>query len=369
MPKRIENGQIIATLTYQCDLSCRYCLRDAGPQKLDRVDGHRGEMPLELFGDILRLAASSGYTGISLTGGEVTRYPHLHAVLDLVRELGWRPWIETHGVFPSTDPIDQILARCSPSWVLISLDGQQAAQHDRLRGHGTFVAALRTAQYLVARGVPVWINAVVTPESFNTREEVIGFVQWAQGWGAGRVCFSRVVDSGRGIERGRWELDPYKKLWLRRLLDEHGMWDGFVTHLLHYKGDNWDCSRLFDTLTLSPSGFHPCVFQNGIVLAPLEAYREVVPATARGRQLNWFRGAALIEPPDDFSPRDAFRQQRQAAGLLSSEPLIYSCPECTSDFRHLVEQARGWAISDVELGPPPKPSPRPPDSAELVWFG
>jgi len=339
MPKLITGGFISATLTYACDLRCRYCLRDAGPTKLAQDAGRR-DMPLDLFQELLRYAADVGYAGIGLTGGEVALYPHLFEVLELVDSLGWRPLIETNGFTRSHELLDGILARCTPSIMPVSLDSRDPAVHDKLRGRGSWALAVDTVRRLVAAGVPVRVHAMVTPYNLHEEREVVEFVQWARDdLGASEASFGRVVDSGRGTDQLRWELSPQKKLWFRELLDRHQHWGGFVGHTFHYRDrrpqgggeHNLDCQRLLASeLNLSPNGFHPCIFQQGIVLAPLEDYQRFITTPDRGNVLNYFRRAAL----EDESPAT-----------------IVSCAECTVLTRRFLQEVQGWEISGVEVQP------------------
>lgn len=337
MPRLVDNGAISASLTYDCDLACRYCLRDSSPGK--KAHAGKGEMPIELFLEILGYAAECGYSRIGLTGGEVTRYPHLFEVLEFIDSLGWHPMIETNGHHRSKELIDKILAHCSPCEILVSIDSKDPEVHERMRGKGSWQSALDTLSYLVSCGVNVVVNTMVTPHNFNSEPEIVEFVRWLRDdLGVNRMCFARVVDSGRGVERGAWDLYPQKKLWFRRILDKHGMFGGFTAHLFHYKDTRpaggsehyWDCQRILSReLSLSPNGFHPCIFQHGIVLAELEDYREFIESNFN-LELNNLRCAALAE------------KQHQP---------IFSCAECTNRFRRFVEQVQGWTISEVEVRP------------------
>ena len=296
-------------------------------------------MPFDLFAEILTFAREVGYDKIGLTGGEVTRYPHLFDVLSVLERLGYSALIETNGNHRNTALIDEILRAHSRISFSVSLDGADPAAHDDLRGRGTWQSAVDTIRYMTSRGVGVMMNAVVTPNNFNTEREVIEHVEFARKLGAWRLVFSRVVDSGRGIEQGKWQIYPQKKLWLRQILDKHNMWDGFVGHLFHYRDTRpsggaehmMSCYRLeARELSMSPNGFHTCCFLHGIVAAPLSAYREYIPSNA---------------------PL-AYNHLRSASMMQSSEShAIYSCAECTIDYRRYVETVQSFKISDVEIRP------------------
>jgi radical SAM protein with 4Fe4S-binding SPASM domain len=82
------------------------------------------------------------------------------------------------------------------SAVQVSLEGR-AAVHDGIRGAGSFAAALRGVDNLVAAGVPVTAN--MTLSRLNAGE-VLPLAHFVASRGVRRLGFSRIVPAGRGCE-------------------------------------------------------------------------------------------------------------------------------------------------------------------------
>lgn len=149
-------------LSNACQLKCHYCyLAKSG----DRLDQATGEAAISA---IFRSALRHGFRRIKLkyAGGEPTLNFRLALKLhDLARQLADRHDLDLRAVVLSngqgwTNPMVEAVAERSID-VMISLDGL-ARSHDRLRGQGTFAAAIRTVERLQAAQVMPCISTTIT---------------------------------------------------------------------------------------------------------------------------------------------------------------------------------------------------------------
>jgi len=143
--RRGEPRPLLGTLvvTYRCDLACDFC-------DLPRRGDRKGELGTEEMKGILAGFRDLGVLGVGITGGE----PLLRKdTLDLARygaDLGMLMHLNTNGTFV-TPEVAQAVADAGISSVNISLDGPDAATHDRIRGReGSFARVLRATARLCA---------------------------------------------------------------------------------------------------------------------------------------------------------------------------------------------------------------------------
>jgi sulfatase maturation enzyme AslB (radical SAM superfamily) len=140
--------QVTGTL---CNLSCAHCFVTAGPAD-DRI-------PLMSRAEVRARADEALALGVKelyLTGGEPFLHPELEAILaDL---LALAPCtVLTNGTLFTSRRLEE-LARLERSsrWSLeirVSLDGHRAAEHDAIRGPGTFERALDGLRQLERHGM------------------------------------------------------------------------------------------------------------------------------------------------------------------------------------------------------------------------
>ncbi len=145
-----------------CNLSCTHCLVSSGP-------GGDAGMPTGTLLGVLDGAAALGLERLYLTGGE----PLLRRDLfDLVRhangELGLEVIVLTNAVVWSArireqlGGLDRGLVRFQ-----VSIDGARPKTNDRIRGEGTFHAALKGAAELAAMGYQVSLTTVTTERNLD----------------------------------------------------------------------------------------------------------------------------------------------------------------------------------------------------------
>ena len=192
---RAESGPILGTviLSYACNYRCTFCEL---PQRFvrRRKEGW-SEFDTDGWKAVLRGFASLRTTGVGFTGGEPFLRPDCADLLEHSLSLGMVTHVNTNSHLLDDALVDRLAAMGLDS-VNVSLDGADAATHDRLRGHrGSFarvtdrIAALARARDRHAsrgRRTRIGITSVLTPDN---AEQVEDLADLAERLGADSVGF------------------------------------------------------------------------------------------------------------------------------------------------------------------------------------
>lgn len=179
-------------LTRACDLACRHCRAEAVPARA------RDELSTRECERVLRELAGAGPPAphVVFTGGDPLKRPDL---LDLVRYgtgLGLGVSLAPTATRALTLEAVQAFRAAGVSAMSLSLDGSSPARHDGLRGVlGCFGWTLVAAQRVVAAGIPLQLNTLVTAETEPDLEETAKVVQQI---GAQRWSLFFLISVGRG---------------------------------------------------------------------------------------------------------------------------------------------------------------------------
>jgi sulfatase maturation enzyme AslB (radical SAM superfamily) len=173
-----------------CNLECVHCFVSAGPRNrhhelLGREEVHRHVL------DGVRLGAKEFF----FTGGEPFVHPHLLEILE--DTLAHGPCtVLTNGTLWSSRRLaalaDLIRAARYSLEIRVSLDGDRAEDHDRVRGSGTFERTVRGLVELEASGILPIVTVTQT-----TSEDPLAF----------RSRFDRVLRAA-GLQRPRIKIIP-----------------------------------------------------------------------------------------------------------------------------------------------------------------
>lgn len=155
--------EIALEVTNLCNRDCIHCMRN----KADAKEA----IPLELVADLLPQARALGMKCVSLTGGEVSLYPDLPDLLDLITDFGFQFGLVTNG-YRFKDRLLPLLlqpkVRGKVSAVGFSLDGARAETHDALRGKGSFKEVLEGAALCKMTGISLAFKSLIN--NFNKDE-------------------------------------------------------------------------------------------------------------------------------------------------------------------------------------------------------
>jgi SynChlorMet cassette radical SAM/SPASM protein ScmF len=180
-------------LTDYCNLNCRHCW--INPQ----TQGPAKTMELGLLTDILEQAYSLGMRALKLTGGEPLLYDAFIGLLEYLKKKRWDLFLymETNATL-----IDKRMAKALKEgglkFVSLSIDGDNSATHDELRGvSGFFEKAWIAAKEIVSLNIPLQIITAVYRANFSQLE---GIAKLAQNIGAESIKANFISPMGRGLE-------------------------------------------------------------------------------------------------------------------------------------------------------------------------
>lgn len=155
---------------FDCNLQCSYCVAMSGP----RVE--RRGLALHAFRRLVDEAAAWGIRELFITGGEPFLLPDIE---DRIRYAAARipTTVLTNATILHGRRLD-VLERLTGVDVRfqVSLDGADAATHDRYRGAGTWAKTLDGIATLQRSGMRVLIGSTETPENRDRLDELRAFV-------------------------------------------------------------------------------------------------------------------------------------------------------------------------------------------------
>ena len=238
----------------------------------------------------------------------------------------------------------------------LSLDGPTPARHDRIRGvFGCFGWTLAAAQHIVAAGIALQINTLITDE---TEEDLAETAKVVARMGAGRWSLFFVVPVGRARALPVPEPRACERL-LRWLARQDGSWPFGVstTEAPHYRrvllqtrreaaADAGDVRRpsavrgagirdgngiMFIAANgdVTPSGFLPLVAGNVSQDDPLTIYREA-PLFRSLRAPDGFHGRCGICPYRHVCGGSRARAYAVSGDVLGEDPLCAWDPVCAA---------------------------------------
>ena len=183
-------------LTRACDLACRHCRAEAMSRRApDELDTSECERVLRQLA-----AAEAPKPHVILTGGDPLKRPDLVHLVRYGTDLGLDVAVAPSATPNLSGDVVGELKAAGVSAMSLSIDGPSAAWHDGLRGVlGCFGWTLVAAQRIVAAGIPLQINTLLSAETEPHLEEIARVVA---GLGATRWSLFSLVHVGRGRTLG-----------------------------------------------------------------------------------------------------------------------------------------------------------------------
>ena len=149
-------------LTNRCSARCLACCEESGPDRAWRDELNRAEAL-----DLAQRIVAAGIPYVAFGGGEPLGAPHFWDLLELLAAGGVALKIETDGSRIDDAAADR-LARLGVQCVQISVDGANAAMHERVRPGSSFEAATSAIRRLATRGLAPQL--VFVPTRLNLPE-------------------------------------------------------------------------------------------------------------------------------------------------------------------------------------------------------
>jgi AdoMet-dependent heme synthase len=182
-------------LTERCNLRCRHCYQEGGNQaelslaEIYRVIDEISDM-LKAWQEDYDLEFSPSF---NVTGGEPFLRADFFDILDRLLKTGFEIYILSNGTCITSD-LAQKIAALGVHGVQVSLEGPEEI-HERVRGRGSFAAALQGVRHLLEARVQVSLNATISRMNAGYFQDLVDL---ATELGVHRLGCSRLVPAGRG---------------------------------------------------------------------------------------------------------------------------------------------------------------------------
>ena len=199
---------VVWDFTHLCNLKCKHCYQDA--QK-----ALPGEFSTYEAKNLIDQLSAAGVVVIAFSGGEpllrkdfleVARYAHEH---DLYVALA------SNGTL-ITPEMAKKLREAGVDYVEVSIDGEDAASHDAMRGiSGAFERSVEGIRNCVAAGIYSCIATTVTQENYD---QVHGIYELGRDLGVKRMMCFNFIPTGRGMEMASLDISPCQREDLLRFI-------------------------------------------------------------------------------------------------------------------------------------------------------
>ena len=242
-------------VTAECNLRCRHCYRDSGPQQIER-------MPTSSLLDILQRLVDNGLRAVEITGGEPFKHPDIITILSFCEENFELTGVLTNGTILNEEIISKLRSMGDHVFLSISLDGSTSEIHDPRRGCiSAFERTVRNIELLSKAGVKTRVSMCVDEGNFADVENTLLL---AQKLGALAFTYSPILPFGRGKNSAQhgWRLDAREVMKLEIELAER--YKGFLTSYTKEMACDLDndenCGAGYRTYAMDPLGnVRPCV--------------------------------------------------------------------------------------------------------------
>ncbi len=158
---------LLAELTHRCPLQCPYC---SNPLVLERAGG---ELPTEIWLDVLEQAAALGVLQLHLSGGEPTLRPDLEEIVALAAKVGLYASLITAGVLLTRERLEK-LAALGLDHVQVSVQDAEPGNADRIARHaGGHAKKIEVARWVRTLKLPLTVNAPVHRQNISNLPAII----------------------------------------------------------------------------------------------------------------------------------------------------------------------------------------------------
>ncbi len=175
-----------------CNLHCPHCLDDKTL--------HEGDFALR--SRVARILGETGVMGIDISGGEPLLIPELPRLIAHLVRSGIVMSVTTNGWALQSRARE--LVRIVDA-IRVSLDGSDAASHDRWRGPGSFVRAIAGMRAAINLGIPIQIQTVAMRSTIGALQAIVDV---AASEGAQGVTILQMLPIGDGVALAASELIP-----------------------------------------------------------------------------------------------------------------------------------------------------------------
>lgn len=190
--------------TKRCNLFCKHCYRESGPDV-----STDNELTTEEGKKLLSEIRKSGFSIIVFSGGEPLMREDIFELLQYARSLGMVNLMGSNGTL-ITKYYAEELKRSGLETIAISIDSLDEKKHNDFRGSDlAFQSAIAGAKNCIEAGIKVQLNCTVTKENLL---EIDSIMNYAADLGAVSSHLLFLVEVGRGKNIGYTSLskEEYK---------------------------------------------------------------------------------------------------------------------------------------------------------------
>jgi radical SAM protein with 4Fe4S-binding SPASM domain len=205
------------SLTNACNLACRHCYRETAEAFADELSPVETVRVLREFADLAGSQARFG--AVVFSGGEPLLARHLGLFARTALGLGLGVRINTNAIL-ATPAVSRSLVAWGVRHAQVSLDGTTLAEHEAIRGPGTWELTRRGVRNLLTAGLEVAFKVTLMPGRNDA--DPVGFLRVAQDWGVETVSFARAVPLGAGSDLGQYDPAQWQRV-LERLATGDGL--------------------------------------------------------------------------------------------------------------------------------------------------
>lgn len=181
--------KVTLNLTNRCNLQCQYCA-------VSSTKNAPGDLSFENWKSIIDELARIKVFQLVISGGEPFLRKDLLAILKHIAQYPFRIAINTNATLIQENIATHLGRSRRLNYVQVSLDGPDAACHDRIRGKGSFKQLLAGIRMLRRYDIPFYFFVVVHQKNRKRMGDIIRF---AIDSGAYRVAFSPIVPQGSAL--------------------------------------------------------------------------------------------------------------------------------------------------------------------------
>ncbi|HPK07000.1 MAG TPA: radical SAM protein, partial [Aminivibrio sp.] len=184
--------------TSRCNLFCRHCYRESGPEN-DRS----GELTTAEGRELIASIRRAGFRLLIFSGGEPLLREDIFDLVAAARDTGLLPAMGTNGTL-LTEETAARLAESGLRGVAVSVDSLDREYHDTFRGTpGAFDRAQQGIRNAIAAGLRVQINLTLTDRNLDQFDRMVDYYE-TMGVHAVHPFF--LVPTGRALSMAEEEL-------------------------------------------------------------------------------------------------------------------------------------------------------------------
>ena len=185
--------------TKRCNLYCKHCYRESGPNELIT-----NELSTEEGKKLLREMHRAGFRIIVFSGGEPLMREDIFELIEYAKSLKMMVLMGSNGTLITKDCAKTLKDKGLDS-IAISIDSLNEQKHNDFRGSdAAFKKALEGAKNCIDLGIKVQLNCTITKDNLKEIDKIMTF---ASDFGAVSSHMLFLVEVGRGKNIGYTSLN------------------------------------------------------------------------------------------------------------------------------------------------------------------